>query len=505
MKPFFLLLSFLIALTGGSQSYRTVMTNSEVYFDFEDVYVYDEPHISRVILTDSFQVLNNDTIIYQQFNQEFELETLWQSFWYCASSKDTGFLGYKTILRDDGTDIYFNLFYDSIFIQTQANLSDTWIFYQNPDNSYFEATVSNVTNWSFLGITDSVKTITIQAKDSSGNNISSPYNTLSIKISKQYGLIEGFNFFRFPYGTTDQKYGQITYKTYEKIRVLGLAHHNIGVTNLTAADVYDYDIGDEYHWLSYSSSFNSIAYTDGYDIITINNKYFSTNGDSVYYDIHLGSYQYSFDFLNNIPTYTFDTLFLGNKTISYDISNNHRINTFTLHNSWAQSADGNRKVLNLGGGWLTDSCLIPPIEARHIYDSTYHKGIGLTSSYTFAGSYSFGRTFLYYNKNGVQWGTPVNINLLSNVSNEDIASNTLPLKVFPNPTNNILNFQFEEPINPAEIRVYSSIGQLIGQKEQTYPLENIVFDVSNWNRGVYFYGVYIKGKLVKQGQVLVND
>jgi hypothetical protein len=29
-------------------------------------------------------------------------------------------------------------------------------------------------------------------------------------------------------------------------------------------------------------------------------------------------------------------------------------------------------------------------------------------------------------------------------------------------------------------------------------------NVSDWNSGVYFYGVYVEGRLVKQGQVLVQ-
>jgi hypothetical protein len=76
------------------------------------------------------------------------------------------------------------------------------------------------------------------------------------------------------------------------------------------------------------------------------------------------------------------------------------------------------------------------------------------------------------------------------------------LKVFPNPTADILNFEFEKPIDNAEIRIYSSIGQLMTTKNITNT--DIQFDVSDWNSGMYFYGVYVEGVLVKQGQVLVQ-
>lgn len=78
------------------------------------------------------------------------------------------------------------------------------------------------------------------------------------------------------------------------------------------------------------------------------------------------------------------------------------------------------------------------------------------------------------------------------------------LKVFPNPANNVLNFQFTEPINNAEIRIYSSIGQLVGQTALPLPQTDIQFNVSDWTKGVYFYGIYVEGEVVKQGQVLIK-
>lgn len=30
------------------------------------------------------------------------------------------------------------------------------------------------------------------------------------------------------------------------------------------------------------------------------------------------------------------------------------------------------------------------------------------------------------------------------------------------------------------------------------------FNVSDWNKGIYFYGIYMEGDLVKQGQTLIK-
>jgi hypothetical protein len=55
-----------------------------------------------------------------------------------------------------------------------------------------------------------------------------------------------------------------------------------------------------------------------------------------------------------------------------------------------------------------------------------------------------------------------------------------------------------------EIRVYSGLGQLVGQKALPLPQTEAEMNVSDWHSGMYFYGVYVEGVLVKQGQVLVQ-
>ena len=76
------------------------------------------------------------------------------------------------------------------------------------------------------------------------------------------------------------------------------------------------------------------------------------------------------------------------------------------------------------------------------------------------------------------------------------------LTVFSNSITDVLNFQFDEPINNSEIRIYSTIRQLV--KKHNITNSNMQFNVSDWNEGVYFYGIYMEGDLVKQGQTLIK-
>ena len=69
----------------------------------------------------------------------------------------------------------------------------------------------------------------------------------------------------------------------------------------------------------------------------------------------------------------------------------------------------------------------------------------------------------------------------------------------------VVNFRFEKPINEkAVIRVYSGLGQLIGETAIDYS-DMAQINVSDWQSGMYFYGVYVEGQLVKSGQVLIDE
>ena len=100
---------------------------------------------------------------------------------------------------------------------------------------------------SFLGLTDSVKTIGFQVYDKQMNPLSHDLNKKTIMISKQYGAVRILNFYQFPdifqlnYGYWGR--GLTTYK------LVGLSTPQLGVQNLSWFDVFDFQPGDEIHTL----------------------------------------------------------------------------------------------------------------------------------------------------------------------------------------------------------------------------------------------------------------
>jgi hypothetical protein len=99
-----------LALPVWGQNYRTVLVDKEVYFDFleSNNSFGGNPNFnaSRIIHADSFQVVNNDTIVRHRFNQEFEQkETPFDTINYnafCLYPKDSTSQSYSSAYQPFG-------------------------------------------------------------------------------------------------------------------------------------------------------------------------------------------------------------------------------------------------------------------------------------------------------------------------------------------------------------------------------------------------------------------
>jgi hypothetical protein len=65
-------------------------------------------------------------------------------------------------------------------------------------------------------------------------------------------------------------------------------------------------------------------------------------------------------------------------------------------------------------------------------------------------------------------------------------------------------FESKEPIKNSIIRLYSTLGQEVKQVNIDNETQRQL-NVYDWNQGIYLYGVYVEGELVKQGQVLIGN
>ncbi len=109
-------------------------------------------------------------------------------------------VGDKIFVQADGTYQFSNMWSDTVFIRSHAELGESWVFYSDTSKIYYRAMVTSKAERLVDGATDTVKSIEIKAYHrDTGYTPSDPSNLLRVSISKQYGFYELFDFFMFPH------------------------------------------------------------------------------------------------------------------------------------------------------------------------------------------------------------------------------------------------------------------------------------------------------------------
>ncbi len=149
-------------------------------------------------------------------------------------------LGKSILKTHDGWFVCFNIFPSDTFykvsLNTRAVPGDKWIIYRkkfNP-NLLVEAEVTAQATDTILGSVDSVRIFTLQAKDSSGNNLANSINGKQIILSKHYGLVKTRDFNNFM-GT-------------DEYLLAGKSTPQIGMQEITGKEIFNFQAGDVFHY-----------------------------------------------------------------------------------------------------------------------------------------------------------------------------------------------------------------------------------------------------------------
>ena len=173
-----------------AQHYQNICTPGITFFKSQDNYF-------KAFRRDSVQVQGgNDTIFYSYRTIRDSSATLG-----CRDTTNGDALGRKIWKQHDGWFWFFNMKNDTIKLNTQAALNDSWRYCSLPGNGHLQATVTAIMTDSVCGTTDMVKIITLQAKDPSNNNIASIFNRKKIKLSQHYGLSKIYDIYWTPIDT----------------------------------------------------------------------------------------------------------------------------------------------------------------------------------------------------------------------------------------------------------------------------------------------------------------
>jgi len=497
MRKFSLILFLTISNFCFGQNWELFKANETYNFNFDNI------HGVRV---DSVKSLGNDTIFY--FNRTLNDSVFYNLpfFRYPVQyiSKPNIF-GSQAIQRHDSV-IFTNRLGEKLYIKPKSPLNYIWNLVEFR-NTKIEAYVDSVYIDTIRQVQDSIKRIVFQFRDSSNNLINHSINSERIFISKSNGFVNTFSLYDHPLEQS------VSYR-------LRKFNQLFKTTTFTNAEVFDLNIGDEYHFMLNDSPPNTPPGHDIYNHV-VTTKTSSANGDTIRLRIleHREKRTSTVDFTTNPPTLVYNTtnssrsltraILHPNATFNSDIGfevKSWRDTTNGYYDSVATTTGyshylpfyntntyNNRVTINpenyffaydsTWNSWIVDNSLASP------YSNHYLIGVFNFTNYwnnqSGGGGYPEYYSMIYFKKGNETWGTP---RLVTGI--EDQMSNEERVYLYPNPANELIQIE-TSGTSFKEIHVFDMRGRVI----QVLPFQNNL-NVSEFENGLYLLKLIGQDKVV---------
>lgn len=223
MKKGLLLLAFSWNF-GAAQNYQPVYSNTESFYNHNVTYTIEITGIKP----DSVSVIGADTVLHHyrvmaDTSMPVNLDECIDGLVFDYPS----WQGVKTIIKPSGKHVFFNLRNDSIFVDAACPAGQSWIMHRFATGDYIRANVLSKQYATVNGISDTIKSINLQAYNISNTPINHTVNGVTLKLSRSKGWLKCLNLVKFPNDT-------VTY-TIEPAK------------RLTRNDIYDFNLGDQFH------------------------------------------------------------------------------------------------------------------------------------------------------------------------------------------------------------------------------------------------------------------
>ncbi|MEI7897241.1 MAG: T9SS type A sorting domain-containing protein [bacterium] len=433
MKNFLIIFLFSWVKLVFAQDYQNICTPGTTFFQGNDGYF-------KAFRLDSQELPgSSDTIFYSY--RAIRDSTLFP--FDCRDTSNGDALGRKTWKRHDGWFWFFNKKNDTIKINSQAAVNQSWKYCSLPGNGYLQATVSAIITDSVAGTTDLVKVIFFQAKNASGNNMSGIFNQKEIKLSQHYGLSKVYDIYHTPFDTLE-------------LVLIGKTSPLLGIQPFTWADVYDFNIGDEFHYSGHDT-YSAGATVQWKSIKKILGKTVYGNSDSVHYRVEECKKRWypvpppntssMHDTL--VESYNF-ILLASEEAISMlpDEFQRHEMQAAACSRRFSEFNHRQEQVYDVNGyqwDW-TNGCFSDPFELWGPV-SHYAPGLGLTNwIYQLADVTVEEHTsdLVYFRKATEVWGTQVATDCSILLGTEEKVSSPGPsIGVIPNPAETEVRIQLD--------------------------------------------------------------
>ncbi len=484
-----LLLTIVVALTinTSAQNYSAFVPGRDAYYihlaGFNDWQV-------DAIQTDSIGLSGSFTE-YTDYRREIPSPAWNQG---CLNFADTGWMGHS-ILRDINASrtIFMNWQNDSIVFNHGAAVGQNGMMYYFPNGDKIVGTVSTLGTMTFMSISDSVKTISLQAFDASNNSIVHDFNGKTIIVSKTRGIVRAYNWKKFPTDT-------VSYSLY------GMTNPQEGIDKQNASTIFDYNIGDQFD-IEIRTNPNAMSYPDQVEYISryVTNKSFSMTGDTIYYGyvqdrtVKIGTtivFQITGQGIG-IP------IVLSDSTTWYDLdllplefANGPDTNSGYYGKTPGWPYDANlyngrvQQSFNYQWWWYYDqdsTCYYPANLSWGMCDGQYKEwaqGVGQVYGYNGSATCYVRYYLRYFDKGTEVWGNPHDWGTINSVN--DNTEGSVFVTAWPNPAKSELNITLPgvEKEN-LTYQIYSISGQLIETGNSAVSGGILQIPVNQLAEGVY--------------------
>jgi hypothetical protein len=454
----------------------------------------DTNNILATVSPDSVVVdSNGDSLLYnyRSLNPDCNCSYLWgNTIWYYAPGgrcnyADTGWLGMPVIISGN-TYSFVTFLNDTLVLKTDMPLNSSWNFCSGDSGKWIRATVVSESIEPIMGTPDTVRELELTLM-LPGNIPGTSLDTIHrVRWSKDHGLIEGFYFYYFDF---NKAAAGGYYDMRRHINLLGYQHGG-GKKLITNREIYDFQVGDEFH---YSGDVYHLAPVEfGIGAVDIyQRKRIVTSkvqtADTVKYSF-LDSTYFRAEHLPpaGLPTYTVSKSW-GTSTLIKLTNDNYILPNICPVDSFFSSFPSQLRIVDYrhgfynSGGWglplsAVFQKLIREISTTQTFlDSshTFHycvfewarertffevEGLGVVyardGSTGTMGKSGYEEELIYYKKGNETAGSPLVINSVNEI--------TLPrTALYPNPVKSELSIDIHVPVSGLKLIVRNLLGSVI--------------------------------------------
>jgi len=378
----------------------------------------------------------------------YELSKTWNtSDFNCYKPNGPSWLG-KNFKVINNQFLFFNYIGDTIFFHPKPDVGTEWKFYTYADSSYIKAKIERKSQQLLLTVFDSFIEYSFNFYNKYDSLIDNRfYDNNKIRISKNHGAIGMIIANSFP-------------NTLQFTNLCGVTKHKIGYNFLSWKKIYDFEIGDEFHY----NELNVVKSPDDYILKTIKiiiDKKYSFADTNVTYTSRRVLFK---DFFDNTKTdtYIIDTI-LETYLIKEEeifVKGEPKLNSIYRETEGPNIQWNNghnryqNETINVLKSKHSDTCWHNYSLSPSFY-ATYLEGCGLLKfDLLNMPSGRFEINLIYYKKGNITFGLP-----FENLSFEEVSKQSI--NIYPNPITRNEKLVVNTPIYLSKIEILNVIGEVL--------------------------------------------